>query len=278
MRPAETTSTADVARLGQYLTPNWAAECLVEEFFRDLTSNDHVLEPTCGAGAFLAAIPPHVPALGVEIDPVLAREAVRNTGREVIVGDIRTCELPIAPTAIVGNPPFAKDLILQLLERSHTWLPDEGRVGLILPAFVLATPATTVDLSRRWDISQSMLPRNLWPRLQHPLCFALFRKGARRGLVGFSLMHQRLAVQRLPRRYQELLAEGEGSTWVAITRAALEVLGGRATLADIYDEIQGHRPTENAFWKAKIRQTLQRIAVRVGAGTWALPDAIDVAA
>ena len=37
-------------------------------------------------------------------------------------------------------------------------------------------------------------------------------------------------------------------------------------------KIEGHRPTSNSFWQAKVRQTVQRIAVRVGAGTWALPD------
>ena len=30
----------------------------------------------------------------------------------------------------------------------------------------------------------------------------------------------------------------------------------------------------NPWWQAKVRQQLQRLAVRVGAGEWALPEAI----
>ena len=40
------------ARLGQYMTPDWAAEALVARYFADLTSADQVLEPSCGRGAF----------------------------------------------------------------------------------------------------------------------------------------------------------------------------------------------------------------------------------
>lgn len=39
-------------------------------------------------------------------------------------------------------------------------------------------------------------------------------------------------------------------------------------------EIEGHRPTSNPWWQAKVRQQLQRLAVRVGAGEWALQEGI----
>lgn len=56
----------------------------------------------------------------------------------------------------------------------------------------------------------------------------------------------------------------------AVTRAALEQLGGSATLAQLYREVEGSQPTSNRFWQAKVRQQVQRLATRVGPATWAL--------
>ena len=47
---------------------------------RGLSSSDLVVEPSCGAGAFLKAIPDEVPVVGVKIDPELAEIARQNTG------------------------------------------------------------------------------------------------------------------------------------------------------------------------------------------------------
>lgn len=261
----------NVVRLGQYMTPDWAAEALVERYFGDLRGGDAVVEPSCGRGAFLRALPQAVPALGVEIDPAQAAEARRSTGRPVIVGDFRMVDLPLSPVALIGNPPFQKRTVDDFLDRAWNLLPDEGRVGFILPAFVFQTASTIDALADRWSVRQDMLPRNLFAGLSHPLCFALFTKGRARGMVGFALYHELAAVNRLQARYRALLASGEGSVWAAVTRAALEALGGTADLQQLYREIEGHRPTSNAFWQAKVRQVLQRIATRVDAGVWALP-------
>lgn len=264
-------------RLSQYLTPSWAAEALVEQFFPRLSASELVLEPSCGAGAFLSAIGSHVPAVGVEIDPELARRARENTGRRIIVGDFRMVDIPFQPTHVVGNPPFVSELVMDFLERAYTLLPDEGEVGFILPCYLMQTASTVEDLAQRWSMSQSMIPRNLYPRLQYPLCFAHLTKGRARGLVGFALYHELNAINRLQKRYKQLLAAGEGSVWAAVVQAALEQLGGHASLPDLYREIEGHRPTTNAYWKEKVRQTLQRIAIRTGAGTWMLPPACAAA-
>lgn len=261
-----------MSSLNQYMTPDWAALELVERYFPDLSAADRIIEPTCGRGAFLRAIPGYVPAIGVEIDPALATEAQRLSGREVIVGDFRAVDLPFTPTALIGNPPFTLRTIEGILARAFEILPDEGRVGFILPCYTLQTPQTVERLARHWSLQQEMLPRTLFPRLEKPLCFALLTKGTRRGLIGFALYHEAAAVQRLANRYRALLASGEGSVWAAVTRAALEQLGGRASLQELYREIEGHRPTSNTFWQAKVRQTVQLIAVRVDAGVWALPD------
>lgn len=255
------------------MTPDWAAEALVERYFGDLTGADRVIEPTCGRGAFLRAIPRDVPALGVEIDERLARAAVRLSGRPVVVGDFRAVDLPWTPTAMIGNPPFQLRVIEGILARAFDLLPEDGRCGLILPCYTLQTPGTIERLAARWSMQQEMIPRKLFPSLSKPLCFALLTKGTKRGLVGFALYHEAAAVARLRARYRTLLAEGEGSTWAAVTRAALEALGGRATLAALYREVEGARPTDNRWWREKVRQQLQRIAVRVDAGTWSLPEA-----
>lgn len=263
-----------IARLGQYMTPDWAAEALVAQYFGDLSNADQVLEPSCGRGAFLRAIPAHVPVLGVEIDPALAEAAARSTGRPVIVGDFRMVDVPVRPTAIIGNPPFSVRTIEEMLARADALLEEDGRVGFILPAFTFQTSNTAMRIAERWRVRQDMLPRDLFPRLAHPLCFAMLRKGRERGLVNFALYHELAAVRRLQARYQQLLQEGEGSAWAAVTRAALEALGGRAALVSIYREIEGIRPTDNRWWREKVRQQLQRLAVRIGAGEWALPEAI----
>lgn len=255
--------------LGQYMTPEWAAQELMAHYFGDLTLCDRVLEPSCGEGAFLAAVPHHVPALGIEIDPALADVARRNSGREVLVGDFQQIALPFQPTAIVGNPPFALRTVEGFLDRAWELLPNDGRVGFILPVHVFQTASTVERLARRWHLQQDLVPRNWFPRLSLPICFAQLTKG-KRGLIGFTLYHETHAVTRLQRRYRALLAQGERSVWTAVTRAALEALGGTATLAELYREIEGHRPTSNRFWQEKVRQQVQRLAYRVGPGRWAI--------
>lgn len=254
--------------LGQWMTPDWMAEELVGAYFGDLAMFDTVIEPSCGAGAFLRAMPANVRAIGVEIDPALAAQAIASTGREVIVGDFTSVALPPA-TAIVGNPPFRVATIEAFLARAFDLLPDDGRVGFILPAYTFQTTRTTLRMAERWHIEQAAIPREFFPRISMPVCFARFTKG-RRGLVGFALYHEAGAVHRLQRRYKALLAQGETSCWAAVTRAALEQLGGSATLAKLYQEIEGAQPTSNRFWRAKVRQQVQAIAVRVAPATWEL--------
>lgn len=61
--------------LCQFNTPVWVAQALVERHFPKLGTDDLVLEPSCGIGAFLQAIPAEVRAVGVEIDEALAHRA-----------------------------------------------------------------------------------------------------------------------------------------------------------------------------------------------------------
>lgn len=269
---------SNVVALGQYMTPDWVADAILDRYFGDLDTADRVIEPSCGRGAFLKAIPDYVPAVGVEIDSALAAVAVRNSGRRVIVGDFAAADLPFQPTAVIGNPPFKLSTVERFLHRAWELLPEDGRVGFILPVSMFQTATTVERLAVRWSISQELLPKSIFSRLQHPICFAILTKGVKRGLVGFGLYYEKAAVDRLQRRYRALLADGERSVWAAVTMAALEQLGGQAELSAIYREIEGARPTTNTFWQAKVRQTLQRIARRVGPGLWALRNGKAIAA
>lgn len=259
--------------LDQWMTPDWAAAELVDRYFGDLTMYDQVLEPSCGDGAFLRALPSHVPVVGVEIDPALAAIARVTSGRQVMVGNFLTADISCVPALILGNPPFRNSIVRAFLNRAWNLLPTGGRCAFVLPSYTFQTASAVVDLQERWGIRQDMLPRNLFERLRLPLCFAQFVKERHGRLIGFALYGEAHAVNRLHRRYRALLAAGERSAWVAVARAALEELGGCADLAAIYREVEGCRPTTNRFWQAKIRQVVQRIAVRVGPGRWALPKA-----
>ena len=244
--------------LDQYFTPLWLAEALVERHFARLGAGDIALEPCCGEGAFLAAIPRAVPAYGVEIDAAVAARARSLTGRDVIAGDFRTVELEARPTAIIGNPPFNVRFIKAMLDRCWLLLPEEGRAGLILPAYFFQTAHTVVDLGEHWSIAQEMIPRNAFhSRMATELVFALFTKDRRRELVGFALYRETADVLEMHPAYREALAKATGSAWRAVCELALRHLGGRATLAQIYAQLERNRPSRTQFWREKIRQTLR---------------------
>ena len=62
-------------------------------------------------------------------------------------------------------------------------------------------------------------------------------------------------------------------TWRDLIQGAMEWLGGKASLDQIYKVIEGSKKTvKNNFWKEKIRQTLQQHSnfVSVERGTWEL--------
>jgi site-specific DNA-methyltransferase (adenine-specific) len=265
--PARRQTTAE---LMTYQTPAWAAEQLVTHYYGDLSAEDLVLEPTCGEGHFLDAIPHHVPAVGVELD--VARAAIaRRTGREVLVGDVLSMDLGCTPTLILGNPPFEATFVDALLDRAHRWLPDEGRCGLILPAFVLSTSSRLSREAERWSIAQDMIPRELFPHLRLPVIFARFEKRRQRTLVGFTLFADMMGIRGLTKRARFLLENGRAPTWKAVVLDALRECGGEATLDDLYRTIEGRRPTANPHWRPKIRQVVHHYAVRTGAGRYALP-------
>jgi len=247
--------------LCQFFTPLWVAEALVERHFPRLDLADTVLEPSCGVGAFLRAVPRAARAVGVEIDPAVAAIAAAESGREVIVGDFRTAPLDFVPTAIIGNPPFVASVFDAMLDRCHTLLPEGGRAGFILPVYFFQTAGRTARYAERWSIAHELLPRNAFhTRMRLPLTFALFSKDARRLLVGYALYRETADLLAMRRPYRDALAATRGSHWRAVCEIALRHLGGEATLSQIYSELEGNRPSRTEFWREKIRQTLRHYA------------------
>lgn len=246
-----------VKLLGQYPTPVWAAEALVERHFSDLTPDDFFVEPSCGPGAFLCAMSTNIPGIGVEIDPVVATQARINSGRIVINQDFMRAELDTQPTVVIGNPPFNMKTIDQFLDRSHDILADDGRVGFILPCYAFQTASRVARYAKQWSLFQEMIPRNIYPGLSLPLLFAIFTKDRKNSMVGFALYRQAADVQNLPSSYRNILTSVQGSVWRAVVKAALTKLGGAADLGSIYKEVEGSRPTETKFWREQIRKVLR---------------------
>lgn len=264
------------ADLNQYFTPVWAAERLLRRHFADLGPQDTVLEPSCGDGRFLMAVPQGVDAYGVEIDAHWAAQARANSGREVLVGDFTEIALPRAPTVIMGNPPFEAEIINAFLERCHEVLEYEGRVGFILPAYYFQTASAVVRLQRQFSISQELLPRNLFQKMEKPIVWAMFTKARKTVLSGFFLYEETAALAGLNAAAKRLVVGNESSPscWRDAVHLALDMCGGRATLQQIYEVLEKKRPSENPWWREQIRKVARLHFVRIGTGEYALPEAM----
>lgn len=259
--------------LGQYFTPRWAASAIVEHHFGDLRPGATVVEPSCGDGRFLLALPDHLRAIGVEIDPRHAARAQELTGREVICGDYMSVELPQEIDAVIGNPPFVADTVADFLERSHQLLRDGGRCGFILPAYVLQTSSKVMQFAKKWSISTELMPRNLFPGLSLPITFTVFTKDQQRKLFGFFLYRETADVAQLSPEVRRLVADSErkGSVWRLAVNAAFDRLDrDQAKLADIYAAVQ-RKPSDNPYWEQQVRKVLQTYPEfqSVERGVWA---------
>ena len=260
--------------LHQWFTPFWAAEAIIEQEFGWLRAGHRAVEPSCGDGAFLCAMPRDVEAIGVEIDPVQAARARRNSGREVLLGNF--LELPLelfgSVQAVIGNPPFESKAVAAFLDRSAQLLTEGGEAGFILPAYILQTSSKVAQLGSQFSIRSSLLPRNLFPRLKLPLVFVKFTKERHRRLFGFLLYREAQEIASIQKCWKTQLAAGRDTrgAWYPVVRDVLTALGGEADLATIYASIEGKRPTPNPAWREKVRQVLQHPArfQRVGAARY----------
>lgn len=79
---------------------------------------------------------------------------------------------------------------------------------------------------------------------------------------------------KMTKDYQVDVRDSLNITWKDVVASVLEKLGKRASLTQIYKELEGHRKAEsNPHWKEKIRQTLQiykEIFRPIERGVWGL--------
>lgn len=254
--------------LSQWFTPFWVAEELVDDALRGMGAA-RVLEPSCGTGAFLTAVPDANAALGIDLDPRVVAAAVANSGREVLVGDFRTHDLNgFRPEVIVGNPPFEMEIINGFLDRAHEILPEDGLIALVLPAYAFQTPSQVSRWMDMFSIDVNMIPRTLFPGLSKPLVWAKCTKTAARCFSGMMLFAETRAIEMM--RSDVRRALDAPGTWREAVGTALRSLGGEGSVSSIYDAMAPER-RQTDHWKPKVRQTLQRGFRPLGNGRWTLP-------
>lgn len=259
--------------LGRYMTPAWAGRELYDAHFAHLAAGSIAIEPTCGDGRMLAAIPPHIEAMGVEIDPELAdRARARCPNRKIQTGDLFKTDLPMRIDLAFGNLPFQADFMERALDLLFEHMQDGGICASIVPAYFLQTPGRVLRWSRRWSLYQEMLPRTLFPRLQCPICFSIFTRDPLPTFKSLRLYLEADAVEHLKEEFRREMNEGRG-LWEPVVRRALHDLGGKAHLTLIYERVGQRRPSENPWWKEKVRQTLQRHFAACGNGVWQIEKA-----
>lgn len=259
-------------QLNQFFTPVWAAERIVQHYYPNLSENDVVADIGCGDGRFLMALPDHVKAYGIEVDPCMAQQARNNSGREVITGDFTEIELPEKPTLFLGNPPFEMSKVNSILERAYESLEYNQEAGFILPVYFFQTADTVMDYSKKWTLKHDLLPRNMFQNMQKPIMFARFIKDKQPVLFGMFLYDETTDILSLKMKYRLKFLGNESSThlWGEVIEQALASLGGTATLNEIYREIEGKRPTKTMHWKAQIRKVLRDKFAYVSKATYAL--------
>lgn len=173
---------------------------------------------------------------------------------------------------MLGNPPYDANIIDGFLDRGYEEMDYGGLVGFLLPVYLFQTASRVMRYFERWSLRQALLPRNMFQNMMKPIMFATFTKERNRSMVGFMLYEETDQVARLPKQYRYLFMgnQSRASLWGELVEQVLTDLGGEASLTDIYAQIEGNRPTDNAFWKEQVRKVLRKVAVRVGPARWSL--------
>ncbi len=257
-----------VGEMNYYPTPAWFAQAIVERFFPNLDATSNVIEPCCGDGRFLDALPAGVPHLGIELQAPLAAIAAAK-GHNVVIGDVTTVALPAYATHAIGNPPYVSELVWTLLDRFHAAYEDGFHAGFLLPTYMLQRAARVSETADKWSMRVDLVPRNVYPELSKPILFAQFTKNAERRMVGLAFFDEATDVLGLRKRLRAI-AETEPSAWRAVVRAALEDLGGHATAAQLYRAVEPVRPTKNPWWKEQIRKVANAHFSTTSVGHYAL--------
>jgi hypothetical protein len=260
-------------QLGQFMTPRWAAELLLERLGTPV-KGDVVLEPSCGRGAWLHAVGPQVEAVGVELDPKLAAIAAADTGRRIIVGDFTTVPIDVEPSHMIGNPPYSSELIAAFLRRTEELLTPGGIGGYLLPVHSFSFAAKTLEILKGFEVGIDLVPRDLYPRISFPLLFVKLKKSSQQKLIGFALFDEAIAIRTMRAEYRRVIQSGRTPIWREISEMALRALGGEASLEQIYDVVEDFRGSStNRFWRDRVRAEAGKHFERVTTGVFRLPKA-----
>jgi site-specific DNA-methyltransferase (adenine-specific) len=257
------------SELGQYFTPRWVPELLMP-LLGPLTDKDHVIDPHCGRGSWLFAVPDDVPASGIEIDEKVAAIARADTGRNIIVGDFGHIEIDFDPTVAVGNPPFSSDAIETTLTRLRDIMLPKSRAGFLVPVHSFSFGARTIDLLRGFDVATDLIPRDLYPRISFALMFLRLERSTTQRMQGFLLYREAVAIRSLRLQYRRVLESGRRPLWREVVEMALRACGGEASLSRIYEIVENFRPTSNRFWRDAIRREAAEHFDRVEPGVFRL--------
>lgn len=149
---------------GDWQTPDALAEQVLELLGRDAVAPQSVLEPTCGAGAFLAAASKQFPAaalIGYDVSPAHVEAATQRLpqGRGQIqlrdfftVDWVQVLQGLAEPLLIIGNPPWITNAALGAL--AGTNLPPKAN-------FKAQSGFEALTGKSNFDVSEWMLIRLL---------------------------------------------------------------------------------------------------------------------
>ena len=130
-KPTERAASTAVSKdLQYYPTPRPAVDQLLRNLY--IKRDSKVLEPSCGDGCILDALPP-CDAVGVEFHTGRALEA-RAKGHSVVIGNF--LEMPPEPKYdfVIMNPPFYGRHYVKHIDHAKKFLNEGGILVSILPA------------------------------------------------------------------------------------------------------------------------------------------------
>lgn len=110
-------------RLGEYYTPDWLAQAMVEESITD-PLNTRALDPSCGSGTFLFHCARHYLAAAEQLDPLPSLGERLDGLTQSVVG------MDLHPVAVT----FARVTYLLAIGRDRLTAPDRGTVHI--PVFL----------------------------------------------------------------------------------------------------------------------------------------------